>query len=249
VRCRVISVDIRRLVIVDGHQMVSEALAYRLGTAPDLCVVGACSSRDPGLGGVVQLLQPDVIMIEIEPAGPGVDELVPELLAAWPTGHVVVLGMSHDAAQAIQAARAGADAWVANDQGADELESVIRGVCEGRPWFPPDMLGAILHALRDDVRRAREHADPLDVLSPREREVMASMAEGKRGRQIAEELLISTDTVRTHIRSILSKLDVHSSLEAVTIARSAGLRPAERAGAGRRLRYIPPSRPPEWGEG
>jgi len=66
---------------------------------------------------------------------------------------------------------------------------------------------------------------------------------------IAAKLHQSPNTVRTHIRSILSKLDVHSSLEAVTIARSAGLRPAERAGAGRRLRYIPPSRPPEWGEG
>jgi DNA-binding CsgD family transcriptional regulator len=56
------------------------------------------------------------------------------------------------------------------------------------------------------------------------------MAEGKRGRQIAEELVISTDTVRTHTRSIFSKLDVHSRLEAVRVARAAGLRPPERAG-------------------
>jgi len=147
--------------------------------------------------------------------------------------------------QAVEAARAGADAWVATDQGANELENVIRGVCEGRPWFPPDMFGAILRALRDDVTRAREHGDPLDMLSPREREVMASMAEGKRGRQIAEELLISTDTVRTHIRSILSKLDVHSSLEAITIARSAGLMPAAPAG-GRPWRHSQ-SRQPERG--
>jgi two-component system, NarL family, response regulator LiaR len=65
------------------------------------------------------------------------------------------------------------------------------------------------------------------VLSPRERDVLASMAEGKRGRQIAEELLISTDTVRTHTRSIFNKLDVHSRLEAVRVARAAGLRPPE----------------------
>jgi two-component system nitrate/nitrite response regulator NarL len=91
------------------------------------------------------------------------------------------------------------------------------------------MLGEILRELRDDVRRAREDSDPLDVLSPRERDVLASMAEGKRGRQIAEELLISTDTVRTHTRSIFSKLDVHSRLEAVRVARAAGLRLPERS--------------------
>jgi two-component system, NarL family, response regulator LiaR len=106
---------------------------------------------------------------------------------------------------------------------------VLRGVCQGHSWFPPEMLGEILRELRDDVRRAREDNDPLDVLSPRERDVLASMAEGKRGRQIAEELLISTDTVRTHTRSIFSKLDVHSRLEAVRVARAAGLRPPERS--------------------
>jgi DNA-binding NarL/FixJ family response regulator len=89
------------------------------------------------------------------------------------------------------------------------------------------MLGEILRQLRDDVRQARDDSNPLDVLSPRERDVLASMVEGKHGRQIAEELLISTDTVRTHTRSIFSKLDVHSRLEAVSVARAVGLRPPE----------------------
>jgi two-component system, NarL family, response regulator LiaR len=238
-------VDIRRLVIVDGDQMVSEALAYRLGTAPDLCVAGHCASDDPRLAELLRSLRPDVILLEGEQLGPAVGEIVQRLIAACPTAEVVVLGAGHDAAQAVEAARAGADAWVGQHHGADELETVIRGVCEGRPWFPPDTLGAILRALREDISRAREHGDPLDMLSPREREVMASMAEGKGGRQIAEELLISTDTVRTHIRSILSKLDVHSSLEAVCIARSAGLWPAERAGAGGRQRNTTRPGPPD----
>ncbi|MGO9217168.1 MAG: LuxR C-terminal-related transcriptional regulator [Streptosporangiaceae bacterium] len=239
--------DIRRLVIVDGDQMVSEALSYRLGTAPDLYVAGHCASDDPRLAELIRSLRPDVIMLEGEQLGLAVGEIVQRLIAACPTAEVVVLGVGHDAAQAVEAARAGADAWVGQHHGADQLETVIRGVCEGRPWFPPDTLGAILRALREDISRAREHGDPLDMLSPREREVMASMADGKGGRQIAEELLISTDTVRTHIRSILSKLDVHSSLEAVCIARSAGLRPAERAGAGRRQRNTTRPRPPERG--
>jgi len=67
------------------------------------------------------------------------------------------------------------------------------------------------------------------VLSPRERDVLLSMMDGKRGRQIAEELLISADTVRTHTRNIFAKLDVHSRLEAVSVALAAGFRPKEHA--------------------
>jgi two-component system nitrate/nitrite response regulator NarL len=140
---------------------------------------------------------------------------------------VVVVSADNDVAHAVDAARAGADAWVSKKQGADELETVLRGVCAGHSWFPPEMLGEILRQLRDDVRQARDDSNPLDVLSPRERDVLASMVEGKHGRQIAEELLISTDTVRTHTRSIFSKLDVHSRLEAVSVARAVGLRPPE----------------------
>jgi NarL family two-component system response regulator LiaR len=236
-------VDIRRLVIVQGSQMVSEALAYRLGTAPDLCVVGCCSGDDPGLAETVRSLQPEVIMIEAGPLGLAVGAVVRELIAAWPSAQVVVLGSGPSAAEVVEAARAGAHAWIATDQRADQLEDVIRGVCEGRSWFPPELFGAILHALRQDISQAREQGDPLDVLSPREREVMAGMAEGKRGRQIAEELMISTDTVRTHIRSILSKLDAHSSLEAVSIARSAGLGLSGHAAVGNRPPRVLQPRP------
>jgi NarL family two-component system response regulator LiaR len=203
--------------------MVTEALASRLSTAPDFWVAGCCSTDDPQLPEVVRWLRPDVVLIEF-----AVGEVLQRLKAAWPAAHVVVVSGDHDISHAVDAARAGAAAWVSKEQGADDLETVLRGVCQGHSWFPPEMLGEILRELRDDVRRAREDTDPLDVLSPRERDVLASMAEGKRGRQIAEELLISTDTVRTHTRSIFSKLDVHSRLEAVRVARAAGLRPPER---------------------
>lgn len=206
--------------------MISEALACRLDTAPDLCVVECASAGDPGLAETVRSLRPDIILIEVEPLDLAVGEVVRELIAACPTAQVVVLGGTPSTAEVVEAARAGADAWVSRNQGADELENVIRAVCDGRSCFPPEVFGAILRALRADITTAREHGDTLAVLSPREREVMASMAEGKLGRQIAKELMISADTVRTHIRNILSKLDARSSLEAVSIARSAGLRPS-----------------------
>lgn len=218
-----------RLLLVDDHLMVTEALASRLSTAMDLWVAGRCTTADPNLLDIVRGLRPDVITIEVEPLGSAVEEVLRALVAVRPEARVVVLSADHNLAHAVEAARAGVAAWVAKEQGAAELETVVRGVCQGKSWFPPDMLGEILRELRADVSRAEEHEDLLDVLSPRERDVLLSMMDGKRGRQIAQDLLISTDTVRTHTRNIFAKLDVHSRLEAVRVARAAGLKPPEHA--------------------
>ena len=217
-----------RLLLIDDHLMVTEALASRLSSAMDLWVAGRCATTDPNLLDIIRGLRPDVITVEVEPLGSAMAEVLRQIVAARPEAKVVVLSADHDVSHAVDAARAGVAAWVAKEQGAAELETVLRGVYEGGSWFPPDMLGEILRELRADVRRAREDGDSLDMLSPRERDVLLGMMEGKRGRQIAQDLMISTDTVRTHTRNIFAKLDVHSRLEAVRVARAAGLRPQER---------------------
>jgi two-component system, NarL family, response regulator LiaR len=210
--------------------MVTEALASRLSTAPDIWVVDSCNTSEPKLPELVRWLRPDVILIHVTPHRLAVAEVVRRLREAWPPTRVVVVSADDDVRQAVDAARAGTDAWVSKTQGADELETVIRGVCAGCSWYPPAILGEVLRQLREDIRRAAEVHNPLDVLSPRERDVLASMVEGKHGQQIAKELLISPDTVRTHTRSIFSKLDVHTRLQAVRIARAAGLHPPEGPG-------------------
>lgn len=235
--------EVQRLLLVDHYRMVTEALAARLSAVPDLWVAGCYRADDPQLPEIAASLRPDVILVDATPLRRAIGEAVVRLLAAWPPARVVVISGDRDVTHAVAAARAGAVAWLSKDQGADELETVLRGVSRGYAWFPPEMLGAILRELRDDVRKAREDGDPLDVLSPRERDVLASMAEGRRGRQIAEDLMISTDTVRTHTRSIFSKLDVHSRLEAVRVARAGGLGPRGRTGASSGVAVAVPLRP------
>jgi DNA-binding NarL/FixJ family response regulator len=221
-----------RLLLVDHYRMLTEALAARLSAVPDMWVAGCYRVDDPQLPEIAASLRPDVILVDATPLRRELGESVVALLAAWPPARLVVMSGDRDIAHAVAAARAGAVAWVSKDQGADELETVLRGVSRGYAWFPPEILGAILRELRDDVRRARQDGDPLQVLSPRERDVLASMAQGRRGRQIASDLMISNDTVRTHTRSIFSKLDVHSRLEAVRVARAAGLGPRGLTGGG-----------------
>ncbi|MCA1226861.1 LuxR C-terminal-related transcriptional regulator, partial [Saccharopolyspora sp. 6M] len=125
----------------------------------------------------------------------------------------------------------GAAGWVPKECGVDELTTVLRGVCRGHAWYPPELLGEVLRGLRADVVRAARRDGPLDVLSDRELDVLRGMVEGKRGSRIAAELRISAETVRTHTRSILAKLRVHSQLEAVSVAAAAGLRAPGQPGA------------------
>jgi two-component system, NarL family, response regulator LiaR len=212
-----------RVLLIDDHLMVAEVLAARLSAADDMWVAGRCSATDPNLPGIIRRLQPDVITIEVEPFGASTGKVLRELIAARPEAKIVVLSAESDVALALEAARAGAAAWVGKRQGAAELEAIIRGVYRGESWYPPEMLGEILRGLRADVTRASQDTDALDMLSPRERDVLLGMMEGKHGREIALDLMISTDTVRTHIRNIFAKLDVHSRLEAVRVARAAGL--------------------------
>ncbi|HEX3490751.1 MAG TPA: response regulator transcription factor, partial [Streptosporangiaceae bacterium] len=219
--------DVLRLVLVDDYRMVTEALASRLSAAPDLWVAGCCQTDDPRLPEVVRWLRPDIVLIDVEPLGIAIAEVLGRIRAAWPDARIIVVSADEDVTHAVNAARAGADAWVSKSQGADQLETVLRGVARGHSWFPPEMLGEVIRSLRDDVETARQSSNLLDTLSPRELDVLTSMATGKRARQIAAELMISADTVRTHTRSIFGKLEVHSRIEAVSVAWAAGLRPEE----------------------
>jgi two-component system nitrate/nitrite response regulator NarL len=217
----------RRILFVDDHQMLTEALAARLADVDDLCVAGRCGTDDPQLYELIRQLRPDVVTIELAAIGHDVEDVLRDVAKACPSTSVVVLSADRDPERALRAARAGAAAWVPKEAGAAQLIAVLRGVCVGHSWFPPDLLGPVLRGLRGDIRQATDRTGPLDMLSPRELDVLGSMVDGRHGPQIAEHLSISVDTVRTHTRSILAKLGVHSRLEAVRVARAAGLRATE----------------------
>jgi two-component system, NarL family, response regulator LiaR len=214
-----------RVLLIDTHVMLTDALTVQLSTAADLWVVGAVTPDDPRLPDMVRTLRPDVITTEIGPATVATAGMVRKLRAAYPPTHLVILTGSHDCAHAVAAARAGAAAWVSKESSLDHLLEVLRGVPRGHAFYPPRQLGVVLRALREDVHRARDCSARLDVLSHREREVLLRMVDGKPVSQIALESVVSPSTVRTHVRSIFTKLGVRSRLEAVSVARAAGLRP------------------------
>lgn len=209
-----------RVLLVDDQQMLIEALAAKLSTEPDIAVVGHCTLRDPHPGGLATLLRPDVITIEVAQAGDAATMLA-LFRSAWPPARFVVLTASRDPDQAVQAARAGADGWVSKESSIDVLTHALRCASRDEACFPPEQLGHILDELRADVGRAQRRDGPLEVLTPRERDVLMCLAQGRSAAEIAEELGVSAHTVRTHTNKIFAKLGVHSRLEAVALARGA----------------------------
>lgn len=209
-----------RVLLVGDQQMLIEAFAARLSTTADIVVVGHCTTRDPHQERLATLLRPDVITIEAVQAHDAAT-LLTLFGTAWPPARAVVLTASRDPEQAVEAARGGADGWVSKESTIDTLTDALRCASRGHALLPPEKLGRVLAELRADIGRAQRREGPLDVLTPRELDVLRCLAQGRCPAEIADELGGSTNTVRTHTNKIFAKLGVHSQLEAVTVARGA----------------------------
>lgn len=229
-----------RVLLIDDHTMLTEALAAALLTYSDIQTVWHATSEAGDLDATIHKLRPDVITVELATVDDTATELLHRLAAGGRHRPLVVVTAEDDVTHAVEAARAGADALVPKQQPIAELVTVLRGVVRGEGWYPPPLLGPVLRALREPTHAGH----PLNLLTDREQEVLLCMAEGKSGAHIADELGVAAETVRTHIRSILAKLDVHSRLEAVSIAREQGWA-HRRPRKGRAVLPLPQPRPHE----
>ena len=210
-----------RLVLGDGHRSFIEALAMRLDTECDMRVVGTVWEPEETLR-VVRMQPVDVAVLAVD-GDSGFVETGQRLLAIRPELKLVGVTSGEDTSALAYAVRNGFRAWVPKDIGICVLVDVIHAVCHGETRIPPILLTRLLQHLlqQQDVQRAAEL--PLASLTRREQDVLRAMSTGATRQEIAGQLAISSNTVRTHTQSILSKLGVHSSLAAVNLARRAGV--------------------------
>lgn len=211
-----------RLLVADDHRSFLEAVAALLDDDPDVQVV-ATVSRPDDVVRAARATPADVAVLTVDGEGEDYLGVVPGLRAASPAIGLVAVAEGRDVAVLARAVRAGCRAWVSKTDGVDVLVDAVRGVHRGETRVPPLLLTDLLARLLrdDDERRAAEAR--LATLTARERQVLATMAEGWTAAEIADELGISTNTVRTHTQNILAKLEVHTSLAAVALARGAGV--------------------------
>jgi len=216
--------DIRRIriVLADEQSLFREAVRVVLESEPDLEIVG--EARD-GLRAVAEAERttPDIVLLNADlPNCDGIraTRLIKE---ASPESRVLVLSTDEDLVILADALEAGASGYLTKTCPLSELIDATRAIHRGETLVPARMLGPLLARLIHRRREQDEASKRLSRLTRREREVLGLLAEGISNEGIAQALVISPETARTHIQNVLGKLDVHSRLEAAAFARQNGL--------------------------
>jgi DNA-binding NarL/FixJ family response regulator len=204
-----------RVLIVEDHRVVAEGLAALINHQDDMKVVGGASSVAECVPAAAEL-RPDVVLLDFRlPDGTGADAAA-AIREIRPEAKMIFLTREDSDAARFAAVQSGASAFIHKSQAASEVVDAIRDVARGRMLITPRTIAALL-----SKRRAIDAQ--LESLTVREKEVLQLLAEGLPSRGVALRLGISYTTVRTHIRSLGSKLGVHSKLEAIVKARELGL--------------------------
>jgi NarL family two-component system response regulator LiaR len=207
-----------RVLIADDHAIVRKGICALLATEPGIAVVGEAQDGQEAID-KARLLQPDVILMDL--IMPGLDGLaaIRHLAARQPEARVLVLTSFDGDEQVFPAIKAGALGYLLKDSGPEELVDAIQQVHHGRSSLHP----VIARKLLQQLSPATERASALDLLTEREMEVLRLVAGGFSNRDISDQLIISEATVRTHVSSILSKLNLCSRTQAALYALREGL--------------------------
>ncbi|MBT9496855.1 MAG: response regulator transcription factor [Zoogloea sp.] len=210
-----------RVLLVDDHVMIREALRTLLERTPDIEVVGEASD-----GGEVEelvlALSPDVVVMDVSlPTISGI-EATRELLAHHTKVQVVGLSAFVYKRFVLEMMSAGALGYVAKSAACDELVRAIKNVAQGKTYICPEAAATLVDATRRDDRTPRGPSKD-SRLGRREREVLCLLAEGKTAPQIAQVLFIAPTTVNVHRRNIMRKLNLHGVAELTKYAIREGL--------------------------
>ena len=206
-----------RLVVIDDHALFRRGLISLLDEMPDFQVVGEAANGQDAVG-LVEKALPDLVLMDINmPVMNGIESLE-AIRKANPAQKVVMLTISQNDEDLIGAIVAGANGYVLKNTEPETLRNTIMQVMAGNSVLSPEVTAKVLVAVR---RSQSEHGRGL--LSDREVEVLKCLARGQTTSQIAGVLFISENTVKTHIRHILEKMEVNNRAEAVARAAQMGL--------------------------
>jgi len=204
-----------RVFLVDDHASFRQPLAFILDLESDIEVVGQAGSLAEARG---RLSEVDVAVVDLDlPDGNGV-VLISELQAANPDGGALVVSSSFDSLSRAAAVEAGASGLMHKSSGIAEIVQAVRDVATGKMLLSTRDIKEMLQAARERRARDADVARRAGLLTLRELDVIKGIAEGLSDREIAIRLGMSSDTARTHVRNILSKLGAKSRLQALIIA-------------------------------
>ena len=210
-----------RTLITDDHKVVRRGLRGFLELDPELEVVGEASNGEEAVE-LARRLEPDVVLMDLlMPVMDGI-EATRQIRRELPEVEVVALTSVLEDASVTGAIKAGAIGYLLKTTDADELCEAIKAAAAGQVQLAPEAAARLMHEVRAP--------DSPEALTERETEVLELIARGKANKQIAHELFIGEATVKSHVHSILSKLNVSSRTQAALYAVNVGLVPADELG-------------------
>ena len=208
-----------KVLLVEDHRLVREALRQALALQPDMEVVGEAGDGATALESV-ERLQPDVVILDIALPGLNGIEVASRLKDRVPGTRIIGLSGYRDKRFVVEMLRAGAQGYVTKVSAGTELVRAIRAVSRGETYLCPDVADPVVSGLRE----ASEQKEP-QKLGRREREVLRLIAQGFRSNAIARELHISVGTVEVHRRNITRKLGLRGVAELTRYAVREGIAP------------------------
>jgi DNA-binding NarL/FixJ family response regulator len=210
-----------RVLLVDDHGLFRRGLRELL-EEHGLAIVGEAASGEEAVE-LAAKLAPDVVVMDLNMPGISGVEATRRLAERSPAARVVVLTISADDSDLVEAIVAGACGYVLKDAAIEQILLGIRAAASGESLISPRIAGRLLERVRLDDERARNAERLQTELSERELEVLALLARGKDNREIATELYVSPPTVKNHISSILAKLHMENRIQAAVYAAKTGL--------------------------
>jgi DNA-binding NarL/FixJ family response regulator len=210
------------IAIVEDHLVLVEALELLLNSEGDIRIAGCADNFSEGRE-MLQTVKPDVLILDVGlPDGNGLD-LIPIVKSCTPNTKIIILSCLTDENTLIRAIDSGITGFISKGSSLSKLLSTIRKVAQGEIVLPSSLLYGLLKRYPRDKAVVSADEQIWEHLTPREQEVLTHLARGNSGDDIARHLHIAPLTVRTHVRNLMSKLGVHSRLEAVAFGLKYGL--------------------------
>jgi two-component system NarL family response regulator len=207
-----------RVLIADDQALFRRGLCVVLGGEERIAVVGEADNGEAAVAQAAELL-PDVVLMDVRMPGISGIEAARRIRAARPSAKILMLTVSDDEDDLYEAVKAGVNGYLLKEISVEEVAEAIRAVAQGQSLISPSMASKLLTQFNVLARKAEERRQyPPPTLTSRELQVLKLVSRGMSNREIAEDLFISENTVKNHVRNILEKLHLHSRMEAVIYA-------------------------------